>query len=527
MKQAVLLIAICGNALYAFSQTTFQKLFSVAPYTRFEDIISTSDGGFLVGGSGGSGSNDHLLIKLDINGNIQWARHYGSWTGNETAYSLGELAGGGYYFTGSTDSYNLLGDASFVKTDVNGNTTFNKTISVSGDLFSGKIIMELPNGDFIIASDHGLNTGGNYYTLTKTTPAGALLWSKSITTINPGLSNVKDLIVNSANTYTILSSDYSSYGGLNIGNIDPNGNVLWHNIYFDAGFGVIYPCNIENTSDGGYIVGAKFIDPNTSMYSFVLMKLNSGGSIAWMKRYDDPSVVPTKGSCLMVKQTSDKGYIATAGIVAQNGISYASMLRFDSLGAFQWARYYTTFMIEDNSQSPPEFTSDGGIAGVFTALNPSFTSTFGYLIKIDQNGSTGCNEINYNLTSAPMTLTVQPEVFVLDAGTINTVKFTDEPIPVSISDNCQTNVGTDELPTPGDISIYPNPSGGIVNCRLSVVNGDPVMLEVYNSVGEKIYSSSLRFQTSSIDLSSYPEGLYFLHFKTGQGSFVRSVVIGD
>jgi hypothetical protein len=65
-------------------------------------IIETSDGGFVVVGeteSWGFGSNDAIVVKLAANGDIQWARAYGT-SGYDRALGVAEVADGNLVITG-------------------------------------------------------------------------------------------------------------------------------------------------------------------------------------------------------------------------------------------------------------------------------------------------------------------------------------------------------------------------------------------------------------------------------------------
>ena len=67
-----------------------------------------------------------------------------------------------------------------------------------------------------------------------------------------------------------------------------------------------------------------------------------------------------------------------------------------------------------------------------------------------------------------------------------------------------------ELADESDIIVYPNPTTGIVNIKMTNPDYDElVYLEVYNNVGVRIYDRRVITQSnSSINLSHYPPGLY-------------------
>jgi hypothetical protein len=77
---------------------------------RAQNIIKSSDGGYVVVGSGWDGSientygaSDFWAVKYDTNGNQLWRGHYGG-SGQDEAYSIRQTSDGGYVIVGSTYS---------------------------------------------------------------------------------------------------------------------------------------------------------------------------------------------------------------------------------------------------------------------------------------------------------------------------------------------------------------------------------------------------------------------------------------
>ncbi|MBK9760087.1 MAG: hypothetical protein IPO90_08985 [Flavobacteriales bacterium] len=73
------------------------------------DISNTSDGGFVLYGSGGFSFNlglpsDHYLLKIDNAGDTLWTKRYGG-TGFDGGFSAEETSDGGYILLGATTSF--------------------------------------------------------------------------------------------------------------------------------------------------------------------------------------------------------------------------------------------------------------------------------------------------------------------------------------------------------------------------------------------------------------------------------------
>ena len=78
------------------------------------------------------------------------------------------------------------------------------------------------------------------------------------------------------------------------------------------------------------------------------------------------------------------------------------------------------------------------------------------------------------------------------------------------------------------VSIYPNPSTGIL--QWAVGNGQltsTATLSIYNVVGEKIYVKDGKQlnNTTTIDLSDQPNGIYFMQLKTETSTITKKIII--
>jgi hypothetical protein len=89
-------------------------------------------------------------------------------------------------------------------------------------------------------------------------------------------------------------------------------------------------------------------------------------------------------------------------------------------------------------------------------------------------------------------------------------------------DIIEINKCQDNLPLK-DLVIYPNPSTGIVHLTHAGNNNQFVSIHIYNILGEKIYDTEV-FQ-SSIDISTLPDGIYFVDYTTNTKSSIQKIVL--
>ncbi len=79
--------------------------------------------------------------------------------------------------------------------------------------------------------------------------------------------------------------------------------------------------------------------------------------------------------------------------------------------------------------------------------------------------------------------------------------------------------------------VYPNPNRGKFKLRISnvqLVTSKEYTIEVYNLIGEKMYSTNFKPQTSNtldIDILNAPKGMYFIKMTDGENSYSEKIVI--
>ena len=84
-------------------------------------------------------------------------------------------------------------------------------------------------------------------------------------------------------------------------------------------------------------------------------------------------------------------------------------------------------------------------------------------------------------------------------------------------------VGTGQIPVPGTISVFPNPTTGIITITASPRDMQDVVLTVYNAQGNLMLRKR-DFQI--IDLSPFENGIYYLTISTKDGNMiVRKIVL--
>ncbi len=339
-------------------------------------IFQTTDGGYIVAGSsdsndgdvsGNHGQRDGWVLKLDINGTIEWQKSYGG-SGWEGFASVEQTSDGGYILAGSSSDSNDGdvsgnhggGDVWIIKIDFIGNLQWQKSLGGSGNEWSSTIHQTL-DGGYIVAGQSDSNDGdvsGNNgfkdYWIVKLDVNGVLQWQKSL----GGSSSAANQSHNELAT------------------------------------------SIEQTTDGGYIVAGQSdsndgdVTGHHGSYDAWIVKLDSNGVIQWQKSLGGTSM-DGAGS---IKQTAEGGYIIAGGSKSNNGDVSGNhggddgwIVKLDINGTIQWQK--SLGGSGDEGLSSIQQTIDGGYIAVGTSdsNDGDVSGNHGYydswLVKLDLNGN--------------------------------------------------------------------------------------------------------------------------------------------
>jgi PKD repeat protein len=266
-------------------------------------VIPTADGGYLLAGTSMSnasgdksedsrGGNDYWIIRIDVSGNKVWDKTLGG-SGIDNLLDVISASDGGYLLVGSSNSgasgeksQNSQGESDYwvVKIDQNGNKVWDKTFGGSSDDDLSDIIAT-SDGDYLLAGtsestasgDKSENNKSMYtwqgdYWLVKIDQNGNKVWDKTFG--GDFHDRLADVIATPDGSYLLAGSSSSSISGDKtedrvgfsgqdywIIKIDQNGNKVWDKTL--GGNGDDGLSEVITTSDGGYLLAGSS-DSNAS-----------------------------------------------------------------------------------------------------------------------------------------------------------------------------------------------------------------------------------------------------------------------
>ena len=247
----------------------YVKSFGGSNDDEANDIINTSDGGFMVIGSSTSSDglirnkvgleSDIVLMKFDSDKSIEWVKNYGG-SRDDRGQSVVEVSGIGYALLG----YSMSNDG-----DASSNEGFH----------DNWVILIDSKGDIIWEKSYGFSGHDHAYNIIKTKDGNLFFNGFLDVTASRGLGSTKK----------VGKSIKHGVGEFWCHKVDLEGNILWRKYFGGTNNDRSYD-SVE-TSDGDFlIVGSSESDdidissPKGS-YDIWVIKLSSNGDLLWERSY--------------------------------------------------------------------------------------------------------------------------------------------------------------------------------------------------------------------------------------------------
>ncbi|WBV61942.1 T9SS type A sorting domain-containing protein [Chryseobacterium camelliae] len=485
--------------------TQWQKNYGGSLPEMLPDIALTSDGGYILAGSssstngdvtGNHGLSDFWIVRTNSTGDILWQKSLGGSAG-DAATSVRQTSDGGYIVAGTSSSNNgnVTGnhggtDVWVVKLDSSGNLQWQKSLGGSNHE-AAQSIRQTTDGGYIIAGFATSYDGD----------------------VMSGSAGYRDYWVIKLNATGILQWEKTYGGG------------------FDD-----FAYSIEQTSDGGYIIGGystsidNIVTGNHGSSDYWIIKLNGTGTLQWQKSLGGSNA----DKAYSVKQTSDGGYIVIGESISNDGdVSGAHgnddywLVKLSSTGNLQWQKTYGGSLYDrgrDVSQ-----TADGGyiMTGVSFPVNIEGTTNIGandYLVvKTDALGSIQWLQTYGGLQDDYATSIKQTSDggYIL-CGYSSAITASSGNYDYWIIKLTGNQLNTHENNIKNNISIYPNPAIDFVT--ISHLPNETT-ISIYDMSGRKIFSKKYSEAKVSINTSQLTSGTYILQINDHEKTILSEKLI--
>lgn len=432
----------------------WQKCFGGSNQDYAKSIKQTSDGGFIVACnsashdgdvSGYHGIQDYWIIKLDTLGNLQWQKCFGG-TSSEYAEDIILTSDGGYLIIGECSSNNgdVTGfhgyyDVWAVKIDSLGNLQWQKCLGGSdGD--NANSVLQTDDGRYIIAgwtnSSNGDVTGhlgGSDAWIVVLDSAGNLEWQKCYGASLGAeiISSIKQtdnggyIIAGNTNAKEITGYNNSDYNFW-IFKIDSSGNMLWQKCL--GGHGWDGANSVIQSLDGDYLVIGSTesfdedVSGNHGAGDALLIKIDTAGSLQWQKCFGGTST----DNANVITNTTDGGFVFAGMTISNDGDVSGLNGSYDFwIVKIKSANFITGHVFNDLNQNGLHEIYEPFLQNVLVksqstnTLHQKFTNNEGYFCNLVDTG-------HFSTSVLPQYFNVSPQqhVSVFDTtGLSDTVNF--------------------------------------------------------------------------------------------------------
>jgi hypothetical protein len=480
---------LCTKATVVLAQvpdTMWTKTYGDSTYQTGYSVRPTFDGGYIIAGEtgyqAGQAPRNVWLLKTDQNGDTLWTKTYGGPLGDR-AYGVVQTNDNGYAVVGYTRSYSAspYEDIWFFKTDFNGDTLWAHTID---------------GGPIHDMADRGLS-------LRQTIDDGFIIGG-----------------------YTC---DSNGVADVFLAKTDTSGSVEWTQTYGEEDR-VEYGMAVEQTSDGGYIIGGFGHQFGTDFRVWIL-KTDYIGDTIWTKTYSSPGYT----DCFSIQQTSDGGYVFTGETSYGAGGGDLWLFKIGPNGDSLWAKAYGGA------------GNDYGLAVRQTADNGLIiTGSIGYvgtgrdvwLLKTDANGDTlwtriwggSGEEVGISIEQTPdfgyvitgrRQINSDHDIWLLKIGPDLCIAENEPTCPPKLL----------------ILQISPNPFRHFTDIRYQITDSwNEIALMVYNVEGrtvrdltEGLSAASHRSTVKWSGIDDFnrilPSGVYFLKLMAGEYTVTRKLLL--
>jgi hypothetical protein len=309
---------LSGNLLW-------QKTFGGSGIDRGYSVQETTDGGFIIGSITydlgypySDRNNNFCLIKTDPNGTLLWQKTFGGEYGDDGC-SVQQTTDGGFIIAGTTYLFGADDVRVYlIKTDTNGTLLWKKTFGGSGwDV--GCSVQQTSDGGYIIAGNtDSFGAGGDDVYLIKTDSAGTLTWQKTFGGIH---NDYGESVQQTTDGGYIIAGSTISFGAgswdVYLVKTDSIGNLLWQKTFGGSGWDV--GPSVQQTTDGGYIIGGETTSFGADQFDAYLIKTDPNGNLLWQKTL---GIDGWWGG--WIRETTNGGFIIT-GTVYSSGAGHTDV----------------------------------------------------------------------------------------------------------------------------------------------------------------------------------------------------------
>ncbi len=304
-----MLLGAYANGLAQVPDTLWTRTFGGPGNDYVYDLKQTSDGGYILAGSGvfGTGGPNVYLVKTDANGDTIWTRFFDA-NDSDHASSVQQTDDDGYIVA-------CNGFTNLIRLDESGDSLWSHDYGIVS-----RSVCQTNDGGYIIG---GGVVDGPW--IIKTDSLGNVVWSHFYN--NNFFSHIMHVQQTFDGGYMAAGTAYSdsNWSDCYIIKMGGSGDTLWTRSYGTTGAEEVHCA--QQTFDGGYILSGLF---------FWTVRTDAEGDTIWCRNYGNGG----NGCAYSLQETRDGGYIIGGRISRPFMEVQFYMVKTDMDGNVEWEFEY-------------------------------------------------------------------------------------------------------------------------------------------------------------------------------------------
>ena len=309
--------------LDASGNVQWQKSYRTPGIDALYKVKQTSDGGFIAVGLTrlpNWGDVNAWVLRVDSLGNVVWDNSYGG-DQTEQANDVVQTSDGGFLVVGFAYSFGGL-PAWVLRLNSGGGIVWQKAYnSTMGDSDATSVVAT-SDGGFVIAGEYRSDiTSSQTYSelwLFKIDGNGRLLWQKAYG--GAGKGDIGYSVYQTSDQGFVVAGFTTSYGAawadVWVLRLDSQGSIVWQRAYGGGGMAIFNEAySVAQLPDGGFVVaGYSFNQFSLSGTGTApVLRLDSSGNVLWSRAYGSGQVwqvlASADGGVLLVGSTSQEAMV--------------------------------------------------------------------------------------------------------------------------------------------------------------------------------------------------------------------------
>ncbi|MBL4658544.1 MAG: T9SS type A sorting domain-containing protein [Flavobacteriales bacterium] len=493
--KALIILGLCVfSATVVAQQAQWQKTYGGAGFEDAHVVHEILGEGYIVMGtssSSGNGSNDCMMLKIDLEGNEIWMKTYGG-NGDEDSHYGIITNDGGFAMISYSNSFGS-GDYDFylIRTDGNGDTLWTKTYGDSLDQL-GYCLQETTDGGFIMVGKAVRDSTGYLdIWMIKADSTGTIEWEQYYGDSLDDYARFVELTGDGG--YILTGTTHNTDSGeaeLYLVKTDGLGNLEWEKRFY--GNEHTFGYSVQQTMLGDYVVSGYMYDQyyaSGTYYNILVLKTDNFGNELWRKSPFSGGGAPNTHVSHSIRENSDGTYLLCGG-------TYVEVVCKTSMDPDTGLYISNMLLLRINADGS---TAEYREVGMQNGMNELGT----YGVQTSDGGFVFCAYQGYDYQTDGQAYVVKTD------ADFNYIK-------IGIDSRSKLTSA---------FSVFPNPSSDRISIK---IDGERMgVYTIFDASGRKVISGTIKGANTEVNTKALNPGCYNVAVDFEEGRYNKNLIITE